>query len=819
MRTINKFFYLLAFAALAGLASCQTEEKFVPGEEENPNCEGVYFIKQDVIEESQIFDPTQEKVDTIYVRRSNSDGALTVTPKVGLSIVTSDGSQDVENDVFTVSDIKFEDGQVESYVAIDFSKVKEGVQYVLHLAIEGDEYTSKYSSALKAADYKVMCVAYVDFLNPETKKPAKVTFTSGWWNETHTAYIKYYEVDGIRHCITYDEELVGVPDVDGGADGFWGVSKDQHLSFLWYLEDMEECDAGDGPHPCQVPAGYDVPEGSYLLTTDGPQYIYTHSSLGDIYMHDNYWVSVNFNGYARPFLHYTEANDLFDVTSYYDGNGGFYFYSYYNVNSAGSGWKLDAFDLIGIAEGFTREDFSIELSAGLTQEDASGTNVVPIEFEIGPDVKKVGYTVLDGVPSGAQISAEVAAIAKDTVDYKYATFVDADGVSFVDSVSAKASGVYTVVAVAFDKDKKAKANATVEFNYLLTGETSKVILNVAAGSTAKYESRGYSPITSIEYTVSAVGATGVIPLLYTEKEVAGEGGIDAVLADIKADPNTYYAALEDYGLTETQLADVNDKGFSDILSGLAANTTYYVIVWATNGYDTAVAYATQTTDGLPNEVIKDGTGTFTYSLFFTDYDEATETEYPVDDNGLSLEFNPNTGLYEIPNWGNGVTFSFEVAEDKSISVPLQPTGYTSSSYGPVYVTDFSHLDELIGSGFCAYYGIDTEKKGYIDEDGYYHFFIAYAVSAGTFGRGEEIFYPDGKPAAAPTVAPLVLKNCLAKPVVSLQKRGNFFTPAGVKGLEPVSTSVKRVEAGHNITVGLSKKAGRYTTPEIFRNRI
>lgn len=814
MRTINKFFYLLAFAALAGLASCQEEEKFVPGEEDNPNCEGVYFIKQDVIEESQIFDPTQKKVDTIYVRRSNSDAAITITPKVGLSIVTSDGSQDVENDVFTVSDIKFEAGQLESYVALDFAGVKEGVQYVLHLALEGDEYVSKYSSALKAADYKVMCVAYADFLNPKTNKPAKVTFTQSWWGEKHTAYIKYYEVDGIRHCTTYDEELVGVPDVDGSGDGgFWGTGKDYHFDFLWYVEDVEECSEGDGSHSCTVPEDSGLPAKAQLLSP-AINYIGYSASSGPAAFYDYYQYIVKFSGYARPYLHWVDANSAWDMASYYDGNGGFYFYSQYYLSDTGGGWYGEqGIDVVGIAEGFTREDFSIKLSAGLTQEDASGNNVVPIEFEIGPDVKKVGYTVLDGVPSGAQISAEVAAIAKDTVDYKYATFVDADGVSFVDSVSAKASGVYTVVAVTFDKDKKAKANATVEFNYLLTGETSEVILNVAAGSTEKYASKGYSPITSIEYTVSGVGVTGVVPSLYTEKEVDAEGGIDALVAGIKADPNTYYDSLEKYGLTAAQLADVNDKGYSDIISGLAANTTYYVVVWATNGYDTAVAYASQTTDGLPNEVVVNGTG-------YYDYKWLDETD-GITFDGLNLEYNPNSEMYEIPGWGAEGSQIFTFAVDgKNISVPLQSTGYSSYVLG-----DYSQIDAFFGAGTADYftenYGLDLTPRGFIDDDGNYNFILFYASTSGSLWLAEEVFYPNGEPAPAPDPASVAKKKSVVISGSSPEKvaKDHFFAPAGVKGLEPVSTSVKRVEAGHNITVGLSKKAGRYTTPEIFRNRI
>ena len=793
MRTINKFIYLFAAASLLGLASCQPEENFKPGKPDNEACEGVYFPKQDVTSETQIFDPTQVKQDTIIVRRGNTDGALVVKPAVSLSYTDSKGASVAADSVFfTVSDIEFIDGQEESFVAIDFSEAEEGVQYSLHLTIEGDEYASNYSSNLISCDYKVMCVAYIDFVSPaDSTKPAKVTFTQGWWGEVHTGYIKYYEVGGVRYCTTYGEELVGEGSKDGG---FWGTGENIHLEFEWYVADMEECDCGEAPHKCTAPAGSGLPAGSQFISFG--KYNPVGSLNGSVrYIFDYYLYLTTFQGYARPFLHWINANEAWDSTSYYDGNGGFFFDAEYYLNSAGGGWYGNGQGCVtGIAEGFTREDFSLELGSGITQQDSEGNNVVPVAFDLGADVAKVGYTILEGKVSSAAIANEVNAIAKDTIDYKYATYVDALGVSFVDSVAAPATGVYTLVAAAFDTLKQVKASASVSFEYLLTGESNEVILNVETGSTSPYASQGYSPITSFAFTISGSGITGAIPMVYTAADVESAGGIDAVIEDILANPNDYYPELEEYGLTAAQLANVNDKGYTDIITGRKALTTYYFIVWATNGYDVTAKYAVITTDGLPNEVIKKETATYTYSVF-----------WKGDDEGLNLEFNPNSNLYEIPNWGYGVSFAFDVQND-TISVPVQPTGYNHPDHGSVSVCDYQHVDELIGDGFAEYIGLDTSVKGYIDEDGYYHFFLAYGVAGlGTFGTGEEIFYPDGKPAAAPDPEPSgIARHNLAKTAVKLQKI-NFVTPAGAKGIKPVS-GIKRVEASHKTSLSPAKVA-------------
>ena len=845
MKTINKYFYLLAAAALVGIVSCEKEkEAYAPGTPDSETCEGVYFIKQDVIEETQIFDPTQDKKAEIIVHRSNSVGALTITPKVTLSEITKDGPVDSDASLFTVSDIVFEDGQDESKIQLEFPNVKEGVQYSLHLKIEGDQYASKYTSSLIACDYNVMCVKYEDFLNPVTKKPAVITFKQGSWNEVHTGNLKYYEVDGVRYCQTYNEKLVGTPGVDGGGDGgFWGQDKDVHFEFLWYVSGEEECTCDDAPHSYVIPTGKveGVPAGAQMIRVL-PKGIVDYGDPYKLYPYDYYSYYVDKNAYARGFSHFISANDLYDSVSYYDLNGGFYFWIFgYTAASVGwvGAWVYD-YDIVGIADGFTRADYTLELTAGVTEKDAEGNNVVPISFKLGSDSDLVGYSILPGKATGSAITAEVAAITKETeamakekdawlndnVDFsKYnSTWVLASGKSFKDSVAPEdgETGFFTVVAVAVDTIQvrtegkvteiklEVKNEANLNFQYINTGETNPVILSVAAGSTEKYISRGYDPTSSLEYTISGAGLTGVVPIIYDAASL--KDGIEAEVEAMKADPNYFYSILgdkeyADYYLSDAALADVNDKGYSDIQTGLKANTNYYVVVWATNGYDCDVQYAEYTTPGLPNEIIKKGTGTYTYTLFFTDYDAATDTDYPVDQNEMNLEYNPNTEMFEIPHWGYNQTLSFSVDDDNNISVPLQWTGYTHSTYGDVYITDFSHLDEYCGSGFCEHYGLDPNQKGVI-EDGVYYFLVAYAVKAGTFGRGYEAFYPDGKPVdevmVVPALAPMSLNGLSMVKGVSLDKKtNNFVKIAGVKGLQPV-VSAKEVAFNHNVNLCSTK---------------
>ena len=734
MRTINKFYYLLAAVALAGMVSCVKEkEEFTPGDPDSETCEGVYFIKQDVIEEMQIFDPTQEKKDRIVVARTNSDGAITVTPRVGLSVITSDGVEEGDASLFTVSDIVFADGQEESYVELEFSKVSEGVQYSLHLSIDGDEYSSKYSSSLKSCDYKLLCVAYKTFSQPKASEddpdvPARVTFKHGWWKETRTALIKYYEVDGIRHCVTYDEKLADGEQTNGQHDekgGFWGVDPDQHLSFLWYTADVEEgkCGDCDEGHPHAIPAGKSAPEGAELMTFDGFQE-FDFGWSGKPVVVDYYYYQRQ-GGYSKGYLHFIDANDLFDNACYYDGNGGFYFWvlGYNTMADRNSGWSFPQdYDIVGIAEGFTRADYTLELTAGMPEPGDEDENVVPVDFEVGSDVDLVAYTILEGRVSSALVNNEATAIVKDTISRKYATWVPAEGKSFSDEITCPATGMYTLVAVAIDTvhvktDTRAtdadgvkyvfahKNTASIYFKYLKAGDAGQVVLNVEAATTEGLESQGWSPETSLQYTIKGSGITGAIPLVYSQAEVEAEGGIEALVEILKSMPNEFYSLLSDDefegALSADQLASVNDLGLTSIYSsGLAPGTLYYVLVWATNGYDTTIEYATMTTTGDPLPIY------LTYTV------DSFKEEYMLSD---ASEWCGTWNMYGIMHSEDGPVTGLRTYLGKSVITPSDTPALGPDDDGFydefVDVTgmfgDFSWLEDYGIMGFDDTYEMDV----------------------------------------------------------------------------------------------------------------
>ena len=174
-----------------------------------------------------------------------------------------------------------------------------------------------------------------DFMTSDGSRPAMITFNQSWWGEVHSAYIKYYEVDGIRYCKTFDEE----GDLSGSATpgpGFWGNNGDVHLHFVWNAS----------TNYIDIPVqyiGYD-----YQGDPSTPVNLY------DCYGYYNVLNSTYAGSWATADDFYNANSSMLEKRSYYDGNGGFYLYVEWYYMIGLGGWHPATFDIVGVAEGYTR---------------------------------------------------------------------------------------------------------------------------------------------------------------------------------------------------------------------------------------------------------------------------------------------------------------------------------------------------------------------------------------------------------------------------------------------------------------------------------
>ncbi len=552
---------MLAAVAVTA-ASCKDTTEYEWGEDDVTGCYGVYFPAQEA-SGSHTLDPTMEPTATFTVRRTNTDGAITVPVVATFS----------DESVFTVSPVRFENGQSETTFTLSFPNAVEGTTYTASFEIQDPQYASKYSSTPVALDYSVLRVKWESFTDPSSAS-SLVHFNAEWWGEQHDVHIKYYEVNGVRHCVIDGSELCDYPNVGSNGSiikckgGLWGNGRD--FEFTW------DVNSNKINVPKQLLDAYD----------DKGHYIYAYG-MYEFFTSDGGY-SVAQLGTPEEFY---GKNGASYPQSYYDGNGGFYFNLKYWVPSLG-GWTPPVFDLVGVASGYTRVDYSVALEPG--QSDENG--VLPVQLSLGNDVAKIKYAAYEGTLSATQVASKVASISDgsetNAVEYVPETTSDVIGVTL------NATGVYTLVAVTFDGAGKAQQSASVGIDYVAKGDEVPVNVNCGLTVTDKYTPLGFTSENSLEYYVYGKDLKAVKLGLYTQADMADQSACVRSL-------------LSGKNVSDSILTVINTNGACDVISGLVPGTTYYFLVWATNGYQDTIIASRATTNGDPLPVYMN----FTYKNF------------------------------------------------------------------------------------------------------------------------------------------------------------------------------------------------------------
>ncbi len=686
MKKINKYLFG-AFAALlsAGLFSCVEEApEYIPGEADQAGCKGIYFPTQEAAADHTV-DPTMERVITITISRDSLKGAgiTDPLPEIEVPLVSSDTTG-----VFVVpASVKFAAGQQEATFNVTFEKAKTAVKYPLNIAVTDAQYGSAYNSTSNYIDLSVFCVEWKYFLKEDGSEKALFTYVQDWWGETHQFYMKYYEVDGVRHCVT--ESLPAeVEHEDGTVEtvyGIWGTGAEYEMEFVWYTktnyisipyQSMGFNNNGDIIHACSEDGFYEKYRGADYYTS---------------------------NGYADALDWLVQKYP--DEVSFYDGHGGFSLFMYFvcdqDTEKRGKGYSFGSSEM-AIADGYVRVDYSIDVEAGETVD-----GVVPVEFTLGTDVDTVKYVIVEGELNASGLKRVVNNIAENKAE-NVVTFKAEEQTDTIIGIQAEKTGVYSIVALTIIKGE-VKESASTSFTYVTLDDKDEyaAVVTVATEPTsAMYEHVGLNAINSFGYFVYGKDLTEVKVGVFKTADVQAKGA-EALAASIKT------------ALSDSIVNIINGTGYATLATGLDALTSYSVVVYATNGYNSTVVTAEYETDGLPNEPTG-LTGTFTYAQF-----------WEGDDPGLALLVNPNyANTYAINNWGGGIDMNFTWdKETNACHVNDQFTGYTHSTYGDVYVIELAD-----------YTGNTDEGVSYFDpETQTFHFFVIYYVSAGYFGKGEEVF--------------------------------------------------------------------------------
>ena len=554
---MKKIFYLLSLAAAVtfALVSCQKEiTPHEPGEPDDANCYGVYFPAQ-AASGSHVYNPTQEKVIDITVARTKTNGAIEVPVKASYS----------EDGVFTATPIKFADGQKETTFQVRFDKAKDGVDYSAHFVIDDNAYASKYNSNPIGIDFSILCVEMLT-LKDEAGNPAKVKFSvqpdflvdfgvAEAYDIDGT--IQYYEVDGIRYG------TVEVP----AEGGIWGSNV--VINFTWYPnKEYVYNDVSYQPVEVALQAtGYEL-DGSEV-GEDHPCRVL----FADYY---HYWTDVRANSLGTYFDFMANYGANYKL-SFYDGHGGFYFNLVYSIEGTNYWYGFCDSSVVGIADGYLRVDYALK---GI-ETDYTVDGKAPVYVYTGVDVTKVGLVAVAGELTATQINNQVSAIAAGTAegmitlnDFVEITYKGNDAKGVVAEVAPGATGVYTVIAVTFDGKGAAYDFGTTMINYVAAGDEESKAVDITCGlcSAEKYVAQGVNPDAALEFW------------LYGTDIVAAK--VAAVkYIDLVSDIDNVYQVDDAAELSADAIAAINDGGYVGVVQGLLPGTEYYLVVWASNGFE------------------------------------------------------------------------------------------------------------------------------------------------------------------------------------------------------------------------------------------
>lgn len=780
--------YILTLAVLTfGAVSCVEEVPYEPGEPDPDGCYGVYFPVQDATG-AHTYDPSMDRTVSFTVARTNSTGDITVPVEVKASV----------EGVFSVGELKFVDGQSETTLKVDFPTAETGITYGLSLSVTDPEYASKYNGGTSFVDFSVLIVTWEYFLNPKTGEKAKFTFNQEWWGEVHTGYIKYYDVNGVRTCVTetdpltYDDGSVGY--------GFWGTGAaagEGEITFTWYTNVFDV----NGKQAVALP-----------VTDVGPNPSYDGAMI-KAYDYYAYWTVLNPQAALQgvDFPTFVQKYSGNYPVSIYDGNGGFeFFIEYYYMDGIG-GWNVDTYDVSLLAEGFTRVDYSLAVEDDYT---VSGTH--PVYFTAGPDVASVKYVVSEGGLNAVQVEGVVAGIVDETAE-NVATLTEFNvdeeaGEKYAAvGITLDKTGQYTVVAVAYDAEGNVQNNASVVIDYVAADDDSfDVAVNVFAEPTpSRYEADGHTAFNSFSFTVyGGTELTDVKMSVFKTADVE-KNGAAAVVAAVRAGSS----------VSEDILADINTTaGYTSLVTGLSDGTSYTVVVWGTNGYQTVTAAVEFATEKNP-EVFKSlGMAQYTDDIVGPLFSAPTvtyevEVQESVENPGKYRLVNPYGEAFpynEPGDWDASQDYYMviDATDPAAVTIPMQSLG-VDWGYGMMGV--WCMVENYLAQGAPAdyvepYYG--TLKDGVItfpvkaliaiDDDGAY-----VANNNGEFkvvlpGAASEEGGAEDTPAETASVADRSTVKSDAKPFADFSRFIPIEREAGTVSFSQENISFVKKETGRNI---------------------
>ncbi len=679
---------------------------------------GVFFPAQQL---KSAFAPEDSYQVDVKVSRAKASGDAIVPVKVY-------GNED---DYFFVSPIEFLDGQTETNCTIFFSKdMPLGVEYKLTVAIEDPSYASKYNKNASFISVPVVIENY--------KLLGKAEFFDNFmFNNSYMVDICQNVMNPaeFRLLKPYDEGLEKEGYIAEGAHKHEAVQK-LNFRILQPGEVLFKGTSYEVTIKNEDGIFYDAFYTGFYHPSYGAEVIAYHPSDFSSWSTEESWSHNKVVNYQDPDAEGNVLPAVVQLAPYYymDGIGG---WSYCDNDGA-------------VLIRFPGGNF-VDYAFGISTEECKGGQS-PITFSLGKDVAAVKYLVYPGELSSKEIRQETALIGAGE---KAAEDLDINLPRIF--VTCEETGLYTIIAVAFDKNGVQQASASTVFGYVKPGDEEDVaiVFDAALEKTPqRYEKDGYTDINSVLAYIVGDDVSLVRYKIMTSK-------------DYEANPDSVANVVKTKGtlLGEDELEAVNEPGGYVFLQGkLAPLTSYTIVAYGYNGFTGKTIVKSITTSGLPMQKV--GTGKYSYNIIT----EAYGVDPFIDE--VDLYFDPNTtDEYNIPDWwekGCPVNFT---KKDTAVTITTSYIGdglymFEFHDFIDEYAAAAGVTPEYVCQFYDSTYGLDLGeyyKNGHSFYDpvaDIYYFCVMFAEGNYDFySWGYETLSMSKAAAGVTTKKNLVLDSC------------------------------------------------------------
>lgn len=544
MKTFRYLIYTIVSLLAAGLVSC-TEEEFYPGEPELENCYGVYFPEEQPNATAHMLNPADPRTLTFNISRLNEEDAITVP-------VVVEGS---EEGIFEVAPVTFEDGQKDAVVTVSFDKAENSKNYSCRLSVEDPQYALVYGQNPLSVEFSFTIIEWELVTGPNGEK-------TGMWRDDivssyfiPAAYLNQYA----EHSVTVYQrkDLANYFRIDGA------YTQD-------YVTSMLNVALIGATPTCTNP--------SLIIDASDPDHVWMDLQSIGVDLGGQYSGVISIGSNVEEV--FSGADNLYGTLK----NGVIEFPANGLLRPSGS--SLYYSNASGktrlILPGYEAPDYSLAVQAGSCTDGQ-----LPVAFQKGTDVAAVKYAVYQGRLDDGQVFSYADNIINGTETNAKTLGKD----ETVVAVSGLATGFYTLVAVAFDAENNSQGYTSVSFGYVAKGDDMSVKIDAGLIVSDKYAPQGYTSENSMEFYIYGEDIENAYMSLFTTSSLAGAS--DDVIA------SALVSQAADTQLGSAEISEINNGGYVDIFVGLNPATSYTLVVYAENGYESTLVRAEAVTLGEP----------------------------------------------------------------------------------------------------------------------------------------------------------------------------------------------------------------------------